>query len=67
VTRERNRNVMGLVKRVAFRVVAVVLVVINPRAAFAPTTTRGASSAPTDVAVPTTRPLATGSFTANAT
>ena len=58
---------MGLIKRVGFVVLAVALVAINPPASSAQSTASDKPSAPNDLAVPTTKLLAIGSFTAKAT
>jgi hypothetical protein len=67
VTRENGSNVVGLIKRVGFVVLAVALVAINFPASSAQSTAGDEPSAPIDLAVPTTKLLAIGSFTAKAT
>ncbi len=67
MTREDRDNIAGLIKRVGFAVLAVALVAINPSASLAQETARDQPSAPLDLAVPTTKLLAIGSFTAKAT
>ena len=66
MTREDRSNIAGLIKRVGFVVLAVALVAINPPR-LAQATARDEPSAPIDLAVPTTKLLAMGSFTAKAT
>jgi hypothetical protein len=65
--RENRSNIVGLIKRVGFVVLAVVLVAINPIASLAQSAAGVESPPSPDLAVPTTKLLAIGSFTAKAT
>jgi hypothetical protein len=65
VTRENRSDVAGSTRGVGFVLLTVALMGINPPALLAQTTAE--PSAPINLAVPTTKLLAIGSFTAKAT
>jgi hypothetical protein len=67
VRRAGRRAKSGLIKRVGFGVFAVALGAMNPPASLAQAAAGSKPPAPLDLAVPTTKLLAIGSFTAKAT
>ncbi len=67
MTHASRRNRVGLIKRVGFTAFAMALMATNPSASFAQAPAPGEPSGSIDLAVPTTKLLAIGSFTAKAT